>query len=61
VHAGVTSTGVAANQNVSTVITGATRVDQVRENMSAPEVFAEGDADVLSRVDAIVGPSVDRA
>ena len=50
-----------ANKNVSTVITGATRVEQVRENMKALEVLPKLTPDVLSRVDAIVGPSVDRA
>ena len=49
-----------ANRNVSTVITGATRVEQVKENMKAPEVLSKLTADVRSRVDAIVGPGVDR-
>ena len=49
-----------ANKNVSTVITGATRVEQVRENMKALQVLPKLMPDVLSRVDAIVGPNVDR-
>ena len=49
-----------ANRNVSTVITGATRVEQVNENMLAPGVLPKLTPDVLSRVDAILGPNVDR-
>ena len=47
------------NRNVSTVITGATRVEQVRENMKALEVLPKLTPDVLSRVDEIVGPNVE--
>ena len=47
------------NRNVSTVITGATRVEQVRENMRALEVLPKLTPDVLTRVDAITKPSVD--
>ena len=47
-----------ANPNVSTVITGATRVEQVKENMNALEVVPKLTPDVLSRVDAMVGPIV---
>lgn len=43
----------AANPNVSTVITGASRVEQVRENMGALDVLARLDTDVLARIDAI--------
>lgn len=50
-----------ANRNVSTVITGATRIEQVRENMKALDVLPKLTPDVLSRVDEIVGPNVDRA
>lgn len=44
----------AANPRVSTVITGASRVEQVRENMKALDVLAQLDADVLARIDAAV-------
>ncbi len=47
------------NPNVSTVITGATRVEQVTENMRALEVLKKLTPEVLRRVDAIVGPGVD--
>lgn len=43
----------AANPNVSTVITGASRVEQVHENMGALDVLARLDADVLARIDEI--------
>src|SRR5690606_31002441 len=43
----------AANPNVSTVITGASRVEQVRENIGALDVLARLDTDVLARIDAI--------
>ncbi|HEX7272789.1 MAG TPA: aldo/keto reductase [Casimicrobiaceae bacterium] len=39
------------NPNVSTVITGATRVAQVSENMGALEVLPKLSADVLARID----------
>ena len=48
-----------ANRNVSTVITGATKVEQVMENMKALEVVQKLTPDVLSWVDAIVGPNVE--
>jgi voltage-dependent potassium channel beta subunit len=41
------------NPHVSTVITGATRVNQVEENMAALEVRERLDDDVLARIDAI--------
>jgi voltage-dependent potassium channel beta subunit len=47
------------NPHVSTVITGATRVEQVKENMRALEVVPKLTPEVLSQVDAIVGPNVD--
>ena len=47
------------NPHVSTVITGATRVEQVKENMKALEVVPKLTPDVLSQVDAIVRPNVD--
>lgn len=45
----------AANPDVSTVITGASRPEQVVENMGALAVLARIDDAVRSRVDAIVG------
>ncbi len=45
----------AANPTVSTVITGASRPEQVVENMGALAVLDRIDADVRARVDAIVG------
>jgi voltage-dependent potassium channel beta subunit len=42
----------ARNPNVSTVITGASRVQQVRENMGAMDVLPLLDEDVLARIDA---------
>lgn len=44
----------ASNPNVSTVITGASRAEQVRENMEALEVLDELDDDVLDRIDEIM-------
>ncbi len=43
-----------ANPNVSTVITGATGVEQVEENMGALEVLPRLTADVLERIEKIV-------
>ena len=40
------------NPNVSTVITGASRVSQVHDNFGAMEVYAALDAEVLTRIDA---------
>jgi len=48
------------NRNVSTVITGATRVEQLNENMKALEVLSKLTPEVLNKVDAIVRSSVDR-
>ena len=42
----------AANPHVSTVITGASTVEQVQENMGALDVLPRLDADVLSRIKA---------
>jgi voltage-dependent potassium channel beta subunit len=47
------------NPHVSTVITGASRPEQVRENMQAAEIAARLDAGVIQRIDAIVGSSYD--
>jgi len=45
----------AVNPDVSTVITGASRPEQVVENMGALAVLPRLDEDVLARIDAIVG------
>jgi voltage-dependent potassium channel beta subunit len=45
----------AANPDVSTVITGASRPEQVAENMGALAVLPLLDADLMARIDAIVG------
>ncbi len=45
----------AKNPNVSTVITGASRLSQVKENMKALEVLPKLTPDVLARVDEITG------
>jgi voltage-dependent potassium channel beta subunit len=43
----------ASNPRVSTVITGASRVEQVRENLGALDVLDKLTPDVLARIDAI--------
>ena len=43
----------AANPHVSTVITGASRVEQVRENLGALDALAQLSPEVLGRIDAI--------
>jgi voltage-dependent potassium channel beta subunit len=43
----------ASNPRVSTVITGASRVEQVRENLGALEVLEKLTPDLLARIDAI--------
>jgi voltage-dependent potassium channel beta subunit len=43
------------NPNVSTVITGASRVEQVRENMKAVEVVARLTPEVIARIEQILG------
>jgi voltage-dependent potassium channel beta subunit len=45
----------AANPDVSTVITGASRPEQVVENMGALAVLPRLDSDTMARIDAIVG------
>jgi voltage-dependent potassium channel beta subunit len=45
----------ARNPRVSTVITGASRVSQVEENLAAAEVVARLTPDVMARIDAAVG------
>ena len=44
----------ARNEHVSTVITGASRVEQVHENMKALDVIAQLDDEVLERIDVII-------
>ncbi len=43
----------AKNPHVSTVITGASRVEQVHENLGALEVMGRLDDDVLERIDKL--------
>jgi voltage-dependent potassium channel beta subunit len=43
------------NPNVSTVITGASRVSQVHENMKALDVVEKLSPDVMQRIDSILG------
>ena len=45
----------AVNPNVSTVITGASRPEQVHDNMGALDVIERLDAEVLARIDAATG------
>lgn len=45
----------AKNERVSTVITGATRVEQVKENLKALDILPKLTPDILKRVDEIVG------
>jgi voltage-dependent potassium channel beta subunit len=45
----------AANPHVSTVITGASRVEQVHENLGALDALAKLDEQTLARIDEIVG------
>ena len=42
------------NPAVSTVIVGASRVDQLRENLKAADIAPSLDADVLRRIDKIL-------
>jgi voltage-dependent potassium channel beta subunit len=44
-----------SNRHVSTVITGASRPEQVVENMKAMEIVPRIDAELRARIDAIVG------
>ena len=43
----------ASNPHVSSVITGASRVEQVRENLGALDVLGRLTPDVLQRINAI--------
>ena len=45
----------AKNPNVSTVITGASRVEQVHENIKALEVLPKLTEEIMKRIDKIVG------
>jgi aryl-alcohol dehydrogenase-like predicted oxidoreductase len=47
----------ARNENVSTVITGATSARQVEENMGALDVVARLDGDALKRIEVILKES----
>jgi voltage-dependent potassium channel beta subunit len=42
------------NPNVSTVITGASKAEQVRENMKAVEIYQQMGEDVMERIDEIL-------
>jgi aryl-alcohol dehydrogenase-like predicted oxidoreductase len=44
----------AHNKHVSTVITGASRVEQVHENMKALDVISQLDDELMERIDVIV-------
>jgi aryl-alcohol dehydrogenase-like predicted oxidoreductase len=46
---------VLKNPNVSTVITGASRVDQVHENMKAADVAPKLTREVLEKIDKVFG------
>jgi voltage-dependent potassium channel beta subunit len=47
------------NPNVSSVITGATSVAQLRENLRAGELAAKLTPEVLARIDAVIGGEYD--
>jgi voltage-dependent potassium channel beta subunit len=49
----------AANPRVSTVITGASRVEQVRENMKAAEVITKLTPELMRRIDELTAPCAD--
>jgi voltage-dependent potassium channel beta subunit len=49
----------AANPRVSTVITGASRVAQVKENMGAAAVIPKLTPEVMARIDALAGAAAD--
>jgi aryl-alcohol dehydrogenase-like predicted oxidoreductase len=42
------------NPNVSTVITGASRVEQVKDNMQALDVVGQLTADVMEKIEAVL-------
>jgi len=43
-----------ANPNVSTVITGASRPEQVRENMKAIDVYERLTPEILEKIEGII-------
>ncbi len=47
---------VAANPNVSSVITGASKLEQLRTNLGAVDVLAKLTPDAMARIDAISAP-----
>jgi aryl-alcohol dehydrogenase-like predicted oxidoreductase len=47
------------NPNVSTVITGASRVEQIGENMRSAEVVARITPEIRQRIEEIVGDAYD--
>lgn len=49
------------NPNVSTVITGASRAEQVKENMKAIDVAKKLTPDVLNKIDTILGNKPDES
>src|SRR5262249_1415709 len=49
----------AANPNVSSVITGASRVEQVEQNLDAVQVLALRDEEVMAVIDGIAGEGDD--
>lgn len=48
----------AKNPCVSTVITGATRVEQITENMKALAIIPKLTDDIMSRINAITEPAI---
>jgi aryl-alcohol dehydrogenase-like predicted oxidoreductase len=47
---------VAKNPNVSTVITGASKLDQLRQNLGALALLDRLTPEVMARIDAITAP-----
>ena len=47
------------NPNVSSVVTGASRPEQVTENMKALEVVPKLDSNVMERIERIIGKGVE--
>jgi aryl-alcohol dehydrogenase-like predicted oxidoreductase len=52
---------VLKNPNVSTVITGASRVEQIRENMAAGEIKGRLTSEMLKQIDETVGVEAEEA
>ena len=46
----------AHNPHVSTVITGASHIDQLRDNLGAVDVVAKLTPDVMAKIDQITAP-----